>query len=163
MHAGDLRHGETAQGSSGAGSEPLTRPPAIPRRVRAWVGCLFALLLVPGLIGFDLWPLTGWRMYSVSNTALRTDWAVEAATPRGAVDLRWSDMPLAYRLAAWPLSTLPGASLERREGMCLALLEGVREVIPDASGVTIVRDEREMHDDDSVSTARERFHECGSG
>jgi hypothetical protein len=131
-----------------------------PPRARIWVGVLFALLLVPGIIGFDFWPLTGWRMYSVSTGATRVDWGVEAVTADGAVDLGWPQLPLAYRLAAWPLATLPTASASRREGTCQALLVGVRQVRPDARRVVIVRDRRTIDDDGEIFVDRERFHAC---
>ena len=136
---------------------------AVPRAARVWVGMLLALLLVPGIIGFDLWPLTGWRMYSAATDATRVDWEIEALTPEGAVPLRWSEMPLAYRLAAWPLATLPAASPERRERVCLALLDGILKVVPDASAAAIVRDRHTLTDEGHIATERQRFHECGRG
>jgi len=137
---------------------------AAPQRVRVWVGVLFALLLVPGVIGFDWWPLTGWRMYSVSNRATRIDWCIEARTPDGTLDVTWPDLPLGHRLAAWPIGTLPDAPASQREGMCLALLDAVRDAFPTTTRIALVRDRRAIDDEDRVTVlGRERIHECGEG
>jgi hypothetical protein len=130
--------------------------------VRTWVALLFALLLVPGLIGFDYWPLTGWRMYSLSTRATRIDWGIEAHTPDGPVEITWPDLPLGYRLAAWPIATLPDAPQEQRQGMCLALLDAVRDAVPTTSSIALVRDRRTLDADDGVTIERERIHECGA-
>jgi hypothetical protein len=99
-------------------------------------------------------------MYSVSTRATRVDWGVEAVSAHGAVDLGWSQLPLAYRLAAWPLATLPTASVPRRERMCQALLVGVRQVRPDTTRIAIVRDRRTIRDQGEIFVERERFHTC---
>ena len=36
---------------------------------RRFVGVILALLVVPGLGGFELWPLTGWKLFSANRDA----------------------------------------------------------------------------------------------
>jgi hypothetical protein len=112
----------------------------VPRIAKRVVAVLFTLLLVPALIGFDAWPLTAWRLYSVSRTDTQTRYYVEVQTAPGEAKLvELIDLPLGHRNAAWALPGLPDASPGRREAVCQALLEGARDVIEDPLGLTIVR------------------------
>ena len=75
----------------------------ITKAQRVWVAVLLVLLLVPGLIGFDVWPLTGWRLFSLARDGDQNEWALEALTPAGIELVDLEDLPLAFRNAAWPL------------------------------------------------------------
>jgi hypothetical protein len=112
-----------------------------PRSARVLVALLFVLLLVPGLVGFDAWPLTGWRLFSLSRTAEQTRWvleAVDAGGDRRVVGLE--ELPLGYRHAEWPMAELPGASEARRDAVCMALAEAVGEVHPETVELALSRD-----------------------
>lgn len=114
---------------------------AVPSSARWLVGALFALLLVPGLIGFDAWPLTGWRLFSLARDETQTLWVLEAVDDDGSsrvVDLE--ELPLRYRHAEWPMAELPGASPERRQAVCEALLGPVVDVEPGTDELRIARD-----------------------
>ena len=125
---------------------------------------LLALLIVPGVIGFELWPLTAWRLFSLSRDADQTEWALHVVTADGVtqpVDLE--ELPLAYRNAAWPLAELPGASEARQREVCAALLVGVRDVVSDARTLTLVRQRAHLDvvDGESViSTVDEDIEQC---
>ena len=95
---------------------------AVPRSARWLVGVLFVLLLVPALVGFDAWPLTGWRLFSLARDETQTLWVLEAVDDDGSsrlVDVE--ELPLRYRHAEWPMADLPGASTERRQALCAQL------------------------------------------
>lgn len=125
---------------------------------RAWVATLLVLLLVPGVIGFDLWPLTGWRLFSLSRDATQTEWALDVDGRE--VDLE--QLPLAFRNAAWPLAELPGASAGRQRAVCEALLDGVRAAMPDAEELALVRERRRMRSaaDPVITEDREVIERC---
>lgn len=131
---------------------------------RAWAYLLLVLLVIPGVIGFDVWPLTGWRLFSLSRDATQTDWALDAVAADGtvsAIDLE--QLPMAFRNAAWPLADLPGASAERREEVCVALLDGVRGVDPNVAALRLVSEARRMNgvdDEPEITAEREVVHEC---
>ena len=114
------------------------------RVARAWVALLLALLVVPGIVGFDIWPLTGWRLFSLARDSTQNEWALDAETPTGATRVDLEELPLAFRNAAWPLDDALHASTARRRAICEALLDGVRDAIPDATGLAVVRLRREM-------------------
>lgn len=129
----------------------------ITRVQRAWVVTVLGLLIVPGVIGFDLWPLTGWRLFSLSRDAAQTEWAldVRADGDDHFVEVDLEALPLAYRNAAWPMAELPRASEARRLALCEALLVGVRDVMPDAAELALVREDRVMTIDDGQTTIRD--------
>jgi hypothetical protein len=114
---------------------------AVPRSARWLVGALLVLLLVPGLVGFDAWPLTGWRLFSLARDETQTLWVLEAVDGDGSsrlVDVE--ELPLRYRHAEWPMADLSGASMERRQAVCEALLAAVVDVEPSTTDLRIARD-----------------------
>jgi hypothetical protein len=139
-------------------------PDAVPRSARWLVGVLFVLLLVPGLVGFDAWPLTGWRLFSLARDETQTLWVLEAADEAGSsrrVELE--ELPLRYRHAEWPMADLPGASTERRQAVCEALLGAVIELHPGTAELRIARDRARLEERDGEWTTiddLEVIHTC---
>jgi hypothetical protein len=137
---------------------------AAPRSARWLVGALFVLLLVPGLIGFDAWPLTGWRLFSLARDDTQTLWVLHAVDEDGSsrlVDVE--ELPLRYRHAEWPMADLPGASTERRQAVCEALLGAVVDVEPATVELRIARDEAQLQERDRewvVMDELEVLHTC---
>jgi len=135
-----------------------------PRSARLFVAVLLVLMLVPGVIGFDAWPLTGWRLFSLSRDAEQTRWvlqAVDAEGDRHAVSLE--QLPLRYRHAEWPMAELPGASQQRRDAVCDALLGAVVDVRPDTVTLELARDHARLDEVDGEWRTLhdvERFHAC---
>lgn len=155
--------GARAAGSpGGAPSEGDTAP----RSARIFVAVLFVLLLVPGVVGFDAWPLTGWRLFSLSRDADQTRWVLEAvdtAGDRRVVSLE--ELPLGYRHAEWPMAELPGASRERRDAVCVALADAAADVVPDLQELVIARDHAQLVERGGEWVTEhdlEPFHSCAS-
>ena len=139
-------------------------PDAVPPSARWLVGALLVLLLVPGLVGFDLWPLTGWRLFSLARDDTQTLWVLEAVGGDGSsrlVDVE--ELPLRYRHAEWPMADLPGASTARRQAVCEALLGAVVDVEPATAELRIARDRARLEEGDggwSVIDDLEVIHTC---
>jgi hypothetical protein len=139
-------------------------PDAVPRSARWLVGALFVLLLVPGLVGFDLWPLTGWRLFSLARDDTQTLWVLEAVDGDGSsrlVDVE--ELPLRYRHAEWPMADLPGTSTARRQAVCEALLGAVVDIEPATAELRIARDRARLEKGDggwSVIDDLEVIHRC---
>ncbi|MET0727916.1 MAG: hypothetical protein ABWZ76_06415 [Acidimicrobiales bacterium] len=125
-------------------SEPATDPG--PSAAARWlVTVTLVLLLVPGLVGFEAWPLTAWRLFSLAREDRQTQWLLEVVTGDGdARTVSLEELPLRYRHAAWPMAALPGASEGRREAVCQALLEPAADVVPGLSELRIVRDRQRL-------------------
>jgi hypothetical protein len=141
-------------------------PPSdvVPRSARWLVGALLVLMLVPGVVGFDAWPLTGWRLFSLARDETQTRWVLEAVGADGeARVVSLEELPLGYRHAEWPMADLPGASNEGREAVCQALLGAVVDVEPETAALRIARDRAELLErsgDWVVVDDLETFHEC---
>lgn len=162
MGAGD------GTGTGGDGRVPdtgTTGEGSIPRRARALVAVLLVAMLVPGLIGFELWPLTAWRLFSVSRSSTQSGWVLEGVESDGSarlVDL--DELPMAYSNAEWPLRSVGGGSWERREELCRALLDAVVETDPEIVELRIARDRKELVRTDgswTVSHDLDVRHTCG--
>ena len=137
-------------------------------RVRWFIGILLTLLLVPGLIGFEAWPLTAWRLFSLSRGDTQLRWEIEAVDADGEVrPVDLDELPTAFHLAEWPLAALaePGGDEGRRDRVCQALLEGVTDEFPSTTGITIVANDRRLVERDGewvVIEDRRPVHECES-
>ena len=147
-------------------TETSERSDAPPRYVRRFVVALLVLLCVPAVIGFDAWPLTGWRLFSLARDNSQIRWVADVIRSDGdVVTVDFDELPIAYRHAEWPLAELGGAGKERRDDVCLALLDGVQEHrLDDAVGLRIVRDRQHLVERDArwvVTHDREVFHSCG--
>ncbi len=125
-------------------SEPAAAEDHGPTRLqRRVVVVAFVLLLVPGLVGFDAWPLTGWRLFSLARTDRQTRWVVETVDGQGtASPFSLEQLPMRYRNAEWPLSSFAHISQHRREAECQALLAAVRVDHEDVPRLEIVRDDQ---------------------
>ena len=134
----------------------------ITRVQRAWVLALLALLAVPGLVGFDVWPLTGWRLFSLSRDASQTEWALDVGAAGRFEEVDLERLPLAFRNAGWPMAELPVAGEARQQAVCEALLVGVRSVDSSVEVLRLVREARRMTvgDDVTIHEDREVVHEC---
>jgi hypothetical protein len=137
---------------------------AVPTRVRRFVAVLLGLLLVAGLVGFEAWPLTGWRLFSLARGPEQVHWEIDAIDADGGsttVDL--DRLPMAYHLAEWPLADLADADEAQRDEVCRALLGGVRDEIPGTVAVAIVRNHQRMVErqgEFEVVDDRQPLHTC---
>lgn len=112
---------------------------------RRFAVAILALLVVPGAIGFELWPLTGWRLFSANRDATQTRWVLEAIDADGATTVvDPDDLPYGYRNVEWPMSRLPRASEATRAEVCEALLSVTVEARPVTVAVRVVRDRQEL-------------------
>lgn len=153
---------DDAQPDAAAATGP--DPDGVPRSARILVAILFVLLLVPGVIGFDVWPLTGWRLFSLSRDADQSFWVLEAVDGDGERQVvSLEELPLRYRHAAWPMAELRGASAARRDAVCLALLDPVVDVHPSTVELVIARDHAELVERDGewlTTHDIEPIHSC---
>ena len=108
------------------------------------IGVLVALC-VPGVIGFELWPLSGWRLFSANRDATQTRWVLEAVDADGSTSVvDPDDLPYGFRNAEWPMSRLPRASASTRAEVCEALLGATVDLRPATVAVRVVRDRQEL-------------------
>jgi hypothetical protein len=135
-------------GSSGQRGEADTVDRA-PRSARWLVAVLLAALFVPGLIGFEAWPLTAWRMFSLPRQDTATTWVLEGVAEDGStrlVDL--DELPMVYSNSEWRLRDVAGASREERDEICQVMAEAVADVDPAIVELRIARDSQELVEED---------------
>jgi hypothetical protein len=148
-------------------SDPAAVDRGPTQAARRLVTLTLVLLMVPGLIGFELWPMSAWRLFSLSRSDQQTRWvleAVDADDTAGRVSLE--ELPLRYRHAEWPMAELTGARDAQREAVCQALLEAVVDARPATVTLRVVRDRQRLVEEDGsfvVESAPELVHRCSSG
>jgi hypothetical protein len=121
-----------------AGIEP--RPEELPpRRVRTFVAVFLGAFVLCGLLGLELWPLTGWRLFSQLRTDHQVTWQAAAVGAEGETQIRFAELPRAYRnfpLVMRTYSALPRAA---QVEACRLWLEAARGSIPAATELRIYR------------------------
>src|SRR5689334_2822322 len=91
--------------------------------VSPWVRrALHAFLLafaVCGLAHIELWPLTGFRLFSELRPAERQSWELVAVDPQGGEHpIRLHDLPVGYRNTVKLLVGFPHRSAASRDEVC---------------------------------------------
>lgn len=123
------------------------------------------LLLIPGIIGFDLWPLNAWRLFSFARTDLQPAWEIEAVDARGGVtEIDLDTLPLGYQLAEWHMAQLENAPDARRDDVCTAFLKIISDDRPGTAQVNVVLNDQHMVRRNgrwTVDPERRLFHSCG--
>ena len=104
--------------------------------VRVLVYGFVCAVLLCGLYGVESWPLSGFRLFSVTRTATQVDWeiaAVDRAGREAPVDL--AAMGRGFRQSMHLLPALAAATPEERTGACTAWLGG----LPSAERLRVYR------------------------
>lgn len=147
---------------AGVGDGDGDRGPSVAQR--ALVVVTIVLLLGAGLQGVEAWPLTAWRLFSLSRDEDQTRWVIDAVAADGTGrTVSLEELPLRYRHAEWPMADLPDASEQRRDEVCEALAAAVVDVEPDMVELRIVRDRQTLvsdGDDWVVRHEPEVVHAC---
>jgi hypothetical protein len=109
------------------------------RGVRAFVVVFLTAFVTCGLVGLELWPLTGWRLFSHLRTDHQITWQATAVAEDGETQIRFGELPRAYR--NFPLVMRTFAALPRAEqtAACQTWLDAARRTLPTANGVRIYR------------------------
>jgi hypothetical protein len=110
-----------------------------PRGVRVFVAVFLAAFLVCGLFGLELWPLTGWRLFSQLRTDHQVAWRATAVGEDGEKQIRFAELPRAYR--NFPLVMRTFSELPRAEqaAACRAWLEAARRERPGTRTLRLYR------------------------
>lgn len=149
---GDGEHPAEAGGDEDRADQPDRTDEAdrVPRSARCLVGVLFVALLSAGLIGFELWPMTAWRMFSAPRGETQNFWVLEGVAEDGSTrEVELTELPMAYSNAEWPLRSVNWNSAVESEEICQVLVEAVVEVDPDIVELQISRDGRRLVREDS--------------
>lgn len=129
-------------------SEPARAvAPGVPRRARILVWAVIVVLAVPGLLGLEFWPVTGWKLFSTVRTETANRWVIEGYYADGTsriIDL--GELPVAYSNSEWPLRSVGDGGTERSRELCRVLLDAAveTETGPDLVGLGVARDSQKL-------------------
>jgi len=119
--------------------KPLA-PTRVPAWTRAFVAVFLAAFIVCGVGGIELWPLTGWRLFSVSRQRLDVGWSAMTVDMRGReAPLPLGRMPISYRGAALLVGRFARMKDADREALCEVLVAGANRVGARAVSLRIYR------------------------
>ena len=112
---------------------------AVPTRIRVFVGCFLGIVVLFGLVGFEAWPLTAFRLFSVARDDTRTSWEARTVDAEGretAFGQRTCRSAIDWRSGRSPSSRAPAT--RRRDDVCrgIARVPGCR---PRGRGVRVYR------------------------
>ena len=137
---------------------------AVSPRIKWFVGIFLGVVMLFGFVGFEAWPLTAFRLFSVARDDDRTSWEARTVDADGVeTPFDQQDLPLGYRLAEWPMSEFPSSSDATRADVCRGIAKGARDVGRDVEAVRIYRVPEQIDRVDGewvVTTEPELYHEC---
>ena len=100
---------------------PRARSVSVPRPIRFAVYGWLLVFLGVGFADVELWPLTGWRLFSASRTAIQRGYEIVAVDAKGAESrISFSSMPQGYRRPDHILKTFHRISERERDDVCRA-------------------------------------------
>lgn len=119
--------------------------PSVPARARALVWSVIAVVAVAGFLGLELWPVTGWKLFSVSRTEMANRWVIEGVYDDGdSRIIDFGELPVAYSNSEWPLRSVGSGGTERSRALCRVLLDAAHDRDPDLVGLRIARDSQRL-------------------
>ena len=109
-------------------------------RARWFVRIFLGLFVVCSIFGIELFPLTGFRLFSRLRTEQRITWVADTVSSTGGETPLWfTDLPRAYQ--GFPL-IMPGFELiaaSKKAAMCAAWLTAARSVRPHVVAIRFYR------------------------
>lgn len=132
----------------------------LPRWVRPVVYGLLAAVLVCGLARIELWPFSGFRLFSALRTGDRVSWQIVAVDGDGdeqTVQLR--DLPVGFRNTTTLLPGLEEAPAPERDEVCEAWAAPLRDAGRDVALVRIYKKTTDVRPG-SPPAQRELAWEC---
>ncbi|MDZ4825354.1 MAG: hypothetical protein SGJ13_02695, partial [Actinomycetota bacterium] len=137
-----------------------------PRSVRVGVGIFLGVVALFGFTGFEAWPLTSFRLFSVARDDTRTSWEARTVDAAGVeTPLGQHELSLGYRLTEWPLSEFPSSSDATREDVCRGIARGARDAGREVVGVRVYRVRERVERVDGewvVDQTPELYHDCAT-
>jgi hypothetical protein len=131
------------------------------RGVRRFVYGFLAVFALCGLFSIELWPLTGWRLYSGVRTEERPSWRIVAVTPDGEERVDLGALPLGWHNTDRLLNTFPDLSEGERDEICDAWAQPLRRSGVEVEEVRIEQVTTLLSDPDAEPTAEPRYT-CGT-
>ena len=136
---------------------------AVSPRVRRAVHWFLLAFAITGVAHLELWPFTGFRLFSELRTAERTGWAIVAVDAEGdeqGIDL--ADLPVAFRNTARLIDGFARRTPAQRDEICDAWAEAARDDGQDVEHVRIYAVRASVRPD-GPPPVRTLAYACGRG
>jgi hypothetical protein len=103
-------------------------PAPAPRWARWYAGVFLALFLVCGVAGFEVWPLTGWRLFADARQARQPGFQAVTVDGQGhETPILFRDLPAGYRGDVQVLKGFAALPPARQAAVCQAWAGAVRD------------------------------------
>jgi hypothetical protein len=108
---------------------PQTRAPEAPAWTRWLVRSFVALFIVCGVVGLELWPLSGFRLFSHLRHEHQTAWTARAVDQAGRERaVRFASFPAAFRGFGLIMQRFQELAPNERRRTCRTWLDQARRV-----------------------------------
>lgn len=141
----------------------LEIPAGVSPRLRRAVHLFLLVFAITGLAHIELWPFTGFRLFSELRGSERAAWSIAAVDADGAErTIELHDLPVAYRNTSKLLEGFGHRSVASRDAVCDAWAEPRREAGEEVVGVRVYALTISVRPG-GPPTRRILAYECGTG
>jgi hypothetical protein len=135
--------------------------PAVTARTRRLVHLFLLVFALTGIAHLELFPFSGFRLFSELRTAERQSWQLRAVDEGGDEHaIRLADLPLGYRNSTSKLRSFGDLSAARRDEVCDAWAEPLRERGTQVTSVRVYSVVQSVRPD-GPPAVRRLAYECG--
>lgn len=107
-------------------------------RTRRWVHVFLAVFVITGVARLELWPFTGFRLFSEVRSAERESWQITAVDGEGIeTTIRLGELPLAYRNTTRLIDGFDDLGGAERDEVCDAWVAPLRAAGTDVAEVRV--------------------------
>lgn len=144
-----------------------SRVEAVPASARWFVRVFLAAFVLSAVLRLELWPMTGFLLFSHVRTATETLWAADAVGPAGRESPVWfTELPRAYQGFPFVMQGFSRLSPRNQHATCAAWLAAVRRVRGPVVALRIYRVSRRAlpraGETPNRPTSRRLVYACGS-
>jgi hypothetical protein len=135
--------------------------PAVGTRVRVAVYAFLLVFAVTGFATLEVFPFSGFRLFSELRSSQRESWQLRAVDASGAeTPIRLGELPVAYRNTTTLLLSFDDLTVGERDEVCDAWATPLREAGGEVVGVRVYAVVDEVRPDDRPPR-RTLAYECG--
>ena len=135
--------------------------PRVSARTRRWVHGFLLVFAVTGVAHLELYPFSGFRLFSEVRTDEREAWQLRAVDAEGEEQpIRLEDLPLGYRQTARLIPGMEHKTDQERDEICDAWAAPLREAGVDVTSVRVYRTVTSVRPD-GPPPQRALAYECG--
>lgn len=135
--------------------------PVVSERARRWVHAFLFVFAVTGVAHLELFPFSGFRLFSELRPAERASWQLRAVDGDGTeTAIRLAELPLAYRNTTRLLLEFDHLSAAARDEICDAWAQPLRDGGAPVEGVRVYAVVESVRPD-GPPPRRTLAYECG--